>query len=192
MTPKEMFTCFLWQRRNSGLCVPWLTFSKLGDCVGWLLIPEKDFFLRKPESVLPASFFLIASGADDFLADALLRAPPGALAGESTSWVLALASVLFIRFSLLGLFYQLVDPQVILLPLLLGLVSFTDTFMILFNLLAEFSAGACVLVCRNSATQSLLCRLAPVREQLLGCKKISTESESEHRKTFRTIRLTFL
>ena len=179
MTPKEMFTCFLWQRRNSGLCVPWLTFSKLGDCVGWLLIPEKDFFL-------------IASGADDFLADALLRAPPGALAGESTSWVLALASVLFIRFSLLGLFYQLVDPQVILLPLLLGLVSFTDTFMILFNLLAEFSAGACVLVCRNSATQSLLCRLAPVREQLLGCKKISTESESEHRKTFRTIRLTFL
>lgn len=47
-----------------------LTFSELGDCLGWLLTPEKDFFLRKPESVLPTSFIsLVASGADDFLAD---------------------------------------------------------------------------------------------------------------------------
>lgn len=69
-SPKETFARFLWQRRNSGLCVPWLTCPQLGDCLGWLLTPEKDFFLRRAESVLPPSFiFLVPSGADDFLAD---------------------------------------------------------------------------------------------------------------------------
>ncbi|KAB0359563.1 hypothetical protein FD754_003719 [Muntiacus muntjak] len=38
-SPKEMSACFLWQRRNSGLCVLWLTFPKLGD-IRWLLTQE--------------------------------------------------------------------------------------------------------------------------------------------------------
>lgn len=40
--------------------------------------PEKAFFLRRPESVLPTSFESLApSGADDFLAD---------MFSESCSW----------------------------------------------------------------------------------------------------------
>lgn len=44
---EQMFACFLPQRRNSGVCVSWLTFPKLGDCFGWFLTPEKYFFSRE-------------------------------------------------------------------------------------------------------------------------------------------------
>lgn len=52
-SPKGIFAYFLWQKTNSGLCVPWLTMPKLGDGVGWLLTPEKDFFLLLPSCLFP-------------------------------------------------------------------------------------------------------------------------------------------
>lgn len=193
MSPKEMFTCFLWQRRNSGLCVPWLTFSKLGDCIRWLLIPEKDFFPRKPESVLPASFSCCLWGwwlpgrhlhGGHLLEPWWGEVPVGFLLWPSVFYLSDLAHWAY--------FISLLTLKSSSCPCSWGLVYFTDVFIILFNLLAEFSAGAWVLVCWNSATQSWLCRLVPVREQLLGDTKISTESESKHWKTFRTIWWTFL
>lgn len=56
-------------RRNSGLCVPWLTFSKLGECLGWLLIPERTSFSGSLSQFCLLSSPLAPRGADDFQAD---------------------------------------------------------------------------------------------------------------------------
>lgn len=96
-SPKEMLACFLWQRRHTSLCVLWLMFPRLGDSLGWLLAPEKDFFLRRPASVLPTSFMsLVPVGLMTSCSMCFLMASSGVPLGESTDGLLALrASFVF-------------------------------------------------------------------------------------------------
>lgn len=50
--------------------------------------PEKDFFLRRPDIVLPTSFVsLVPCGADDFLADMFPKSTSWSTGGGITSWV---------------------------------------------------------------------------------------------------------
>lgn len=103
--------------------MPWLMFSKLGDCFGWFLILEKDFFLGKPESVLPTfSMSLTALGLMTSWSTCFPRGPSGVLVGKvpggSLLWQLVL---FFLDLASRDYFLsQFVDPQVLLLPQLLG------------------------------------------------------------------------
>uniref|UniRef100_A0A8P0PN18 Cysteine rich transmembrane module containing 1 n=1 Tax=Canis lupus familiaris TaxID=9615 RepID=A0A8P0PN18_CANLF len=109
-SPKLIFVCFLWQRRNSGLCVLWLTFPKLGDCLAWFLTPEKNFFLRRPEAFLPTYLYVFyPSGADDFLVNVFSKSTFWNTAGGKVSGGFLLSQpVVFFRFGLLRLFSLLV------------------------------------------------------------------------------------
>lgn len=106
MSPNEMFASFLWQRRNSDLCVLWLTFSKLGDCLEWLLTPERTSFSGNlSQFYLLPSFLLFPVGLMTSWPTCFLSTPPGAPVGEGPVGFLLWPSVLFFRLSLLGLFY---------------------------------------------------------------------------------------
>ena len=101
MSQKEMFACFLWQRRNPGLWVLWLTLPKLGDCIGWLLTQESW--------ISSASFLHICwplVGLMTSWPTCFLRAPPQAVSGGKVAvGFLRWQPILFSKFSLLGFFF---------------------------------------------------------------------------------------